>query len=170
MTTPDEIAATIESLPDVLAMLLEPIDSAVLTQRPAPAEWSVHEVIGHLVTCDGPAFRDRIRAIVDGEPDVPPFDAATAMEARDFNGEQLSDLLRELGDERSLSAAVLRALHPADLARTSTYGPDRRFAANDFVHEWPFHDHDHTQQILDILKFAHVPAMSDTMRRALELD
>lgn len=170
MTDLGEVAATIGNLPNVLATLLGPIDPSVLTQRPEPGEWSVHEVIGHLATCDGPAFRDRISAIAAGEPNIASFSAAVPMADRDFNSERLSDLLAELGEQREQSVAMLRALNPDDLTRSSAYGADRRFTAGDFVHEWPFHDHDHTQQILAGLKLAHIPAMSDTMRHALDID
>lgn len=170
MTRLPEVIATIENLPNVLAMLLEPVDDAVLQHRPSPDEWSVHEVIGHLITGDGPAFRNRIGDIVAGRPAIAPFDPAGPMDGRDFNGEELRDLLIELAEERSRSAAMLRLLTDDDLARTALYGEGRRFAASDFVHEWPFHDHDHTQQILAALKAAHVPAMTATMRHALDLD
>ena len=92
------------------------------------------------------------------------------MAGRDFNTEELRDLLIELAEERSRSASMLRALTNDDLARTAMYGEGRRFAVSDFVHEWPFHDHDHTQQILAVLKAAHVPSMSETMRHALDLE
>ena len=36
------------------------------------------------------------------------------------------------------------------------------------VHEWPFHDHEHLRQILDITKAVYLPSMSETMRTALQ--
>ena len=171
MTALDEVAATIESLPAVLQALLAPVEAATLAIRPAPGEWSVCEVIGHLITGDGPAFRDRIAGIVAGEPEIAPFDPATPMGDRNFNEVDVEVLLDELRAERSQSAAYVRSLAPADLARTSNYvsqdGHDPEFAAGDFVNEWPFHDHDHLQQILANLKSAHLADMTETMRRAL---
>jgi hypothetical protein len=167
MTDLNEIAATIENLPSVLATLLAPIDPAVLARPPSDGEWSVHQVIGHLITGDGPAFRNRVAAIIAGEPEIAPFDPGTALDARDFDQVALGELLTELTAEREQSAAYLRTLRPVDLLTTSAYGRHGSLAAGDFVLEWPFHDHDHLQQILEILKRAHLPAMTEPMRRAL---
>jgi hypothetical protein len=170
VTSLDEIAATIENLPAVLGALLAPSDPAVLTTPPEPGEWSVHQVIGHLITGDGPAFRDRIADIVGGRPEIAPFDPGPRVESRDFDSEALDGLLAELAAERRASAAYLRTLTTDDLAATSAYGRHSSLAAGDFAHEWPFHDHDHLQQILAILKTAHLPAMSAQMQRALTSD
>ncbi len=79
----------------------------------------------------------------------------------------LDDLLAELRTERETSTAFLESLGPADLETTASYGTHGVFTAGDFVHEWPFHDHDHLQQILDILKQSYLPHMTETMRSAL---
>lgn len=170
VTAVDEIAATIENLPVVLGALLAPIDPAVLTAPPKPGEWSVHEVVGHLITGDGPAFRDRIADIVGGRPEIASFDPRPPVESRDFNGESLSDLLAELAGERERSAAYVRTLTTDELSATSGYGRHGSLAAGDFVHEWPFHDHDHLQQILAVLKAAHLPGMTAQMQQALTSD
>jgi len=170
MTSIDEIAATIENLPRVLTTLLVPIDSEVLTTPPAPGEWTVHQIIGHLITGDGPAFRDRVADIVAGRPEIAPFDPGPAVEQRDFDGERLADLLAELADERKRSAAYVSSLTPIDLTAASAFGRHGSLTAGDFVHEWAFHDHDHVQQILAALKAAHLPAMTEPMQRALSPD
>ncbi len=170
MTALDEIAATIENLPDVLATLLAPVDPAVLTTPLEPGEWTVHQVIGHLITGDGPAFRDRIADIVGGRPEIASFDPEPLVDARDFDGEPLDGLLAELTEERRMSGAYVRTLTADDLTRTSAYGRHGSLAAGDFVHEWPFHDHDHVQQILATLKAAHLPTMTEQMQRALTAD
>ena len=46
-------------------------------------------------------------------------------------------------------------------------GHSVRLQWGDFVYEWPFHDHEHLQQILDILKQRYLPLMTETMRVAL---
>jgi hypothetical protein len=170
MTALAEIADTIENLPKVLAALLEPVDPVVLTTPPASGEWSVHQVIGHLITIDRPAFRDRIAWIVTGDAEVASFDPGSLVDARDFDAESLDDLLAELASERAQSAVSVRSLADVDLTATADFGPHGSLAAADFVHEWPFHDHDHLQQILEILKAAHLPAMTEQMRRALTSD
>ena len=163
----DEIAATIESMPVVLRSLLSPIDDAVLRMQPEPGEWCALEVIGHLIVSDGAAFRDRISAIIAGEPQIAGFNPSLELTGRDFAAEPLADLLDELADERAESGRFVRGLDPADLTREAQYRDHGVFQAGDFVHEWPFHDQDHLQQILAAIKPRYLPHMTETMQAAL---
>jgi len=162
-----EVAHTLRSLPAVLDALLSPIAPTTLRTRPAEGEWCPLEVLGHLIACDSAAFRDRIAAIVDGNPQIAGFDAWEAINARDFAAEPLDDLIEELAHERLVSSDFLLALDADDLAKSAVFEDGRRFTAGDFVHEWPFHDQDHVQQILASLKLAYLPAMTPVMRNAL---
>ena len=163
----DEIAATIESMPVVLAALLSPVDDAVLRIQPEPGEWCGLEVIGHLIVSDGAAFRDRIGAIIGGEPEIAGFNPSLELTGRKFAAEPLDGLLEELAAERAESARFVRSLDPTDLQREARYKNHGVFQAGDFVHEWPFHDQDHLQQILAAIKPHYLSHMTDTMRAAL---
>lgn len=163
----NDIATTINSTPRVLRQLLQPIDPELLAARPEPGEWCVLEVIGHLIATDSGGFRNRIAGVVAGESKISPFDPWAAINERDFAAAGLDDLLTELSAERETSTVFLESLRPSDLSETASYGTHGRFAAGDFVHEWPFHDQDHLQQILDILKQSYLPHMTETMRSAL---
>ncbi len=161
------IAATLDSTPRVLQHLLQPIDPELLAARPEPGEWCVLEVIGHLIATDRDAFRHRIASIVAGEPEIDAFDPWAAIKARDFAAVDLDQLLAELSVEREASTTFLGSLSQSDLNRTANYRKHGVFTAGDFVHEWPFHDQDHLQQILDLLKQSYLPHMTETMRAAL---
>ena len=165
----NEVAATIGSLPSVLERLLAPIDPSTLSTRPEPGEWCPLEVIGHLIACDSAAFRDRIRAIVDGAGAgrIAPFDAWEAINARNFAAEPLDALLNELADERKRSCDYILSLTDDELSATATTSDGRVFRASDFVYEWSFHDQDHLQQILACLKLAYLPPMTPAMQNAL---
>lgn len=162
-----DVAAALESFPRVLRTLLEPLDPATLTARPEPREWSVHEVIGHLIATDAGAFESRIAGILTGEPEIPGFSPWAAIDERDFGSTSLSGLLGELEASRTRVVPFVAALTADDLAKTAEYPGFGSFAAGDFVYEWPFHDHEHLQQILAITKAAYLPAMGETMRSAL---
>jgi hypothetical protein len=164
---PSDIAATLDATPRVLEQLLDTVDADLLSTRPEPGEWCVLEVIAHLVATDADAFRARIASIIAGEPEIVPFDPWAAINARDVAALDLGDLLAELRTEREASTAFLESIRPSDLAATARYGRHGTFAAGDFVHEWPHHDHEHLQQILDILKRSYLPHMGETMRQAL---
>lgn len=162
-----EIAATLRSIPTVLDALLGPIDPATLRTRPEENEWCPLEVIGHLIACDADAFRNRITGIVDDDPQIAAFDPWEAINRRTFAAEPLDSLIAELAGERAASSDLLLSLTADDLKKTALFEDGRRFAAGDFVHEWPFHDQDHLQQILASLKEAYLPEMTPVMRAAL---
>lgn len=166
----DEIADTLESLPAVLRTLLAPIDPEALAVRPEPEEWSVLEVVGHLIATDDGAFRGRIKAIVAREPEIAGFDPWAAINERDHASMSLESLLAELAVERAASVSFLRSLDPAVLTSTGSYPGFGEFVAGDFVLEWPFHDQEHLRQILANLELRYLPGMSPTMRSALTDD
>jgi len=47
--------------------LLNGIDQEVLTWRPAPGEWCVNEVVGHLIEADRQSFMIRIKGMLEAE-------------------------------------------------------------------------------------------------------
>jgi hypothetical protein len=162
----EELAASLESLPDVLSALLAPLDPAVLRRRPAHGEWCVLEVVGHLVVVDGPAFRERIMSIVAGEPEIANVDG-DALAKEDFHAGSIEQLLDRLRVERRRSAEFLRSLDQDDLELTSRHHTLGLLSAGDFAHEWPYHDQDHIQQILDATKPRYLESMTANMRNAL---
>ena len=168
MTSPANVASALGAFPTVVRNLLEPLDPATLIVRPEPGEWSVHEVIGHLIATDTGAFEDRIQGILDGEPEIPGFSPWAAINERDFNAVALPDLLAEFDASRVRAAAYVASLDAQRLTLTGEYPGFGTFAAADFVYEWPFHDHEHLRQILDITKAVYLPSMSETMRAALQ--
>lgn len=167
MRSLEEIAASIESTPVVLRALLTPIDPEILRLQPEPGEWCALEVVGHLIAAEAPAFRDRIRDIIAGKPEIAGFNPSLELTGRDFASADLSDLVDELESERSVSATYVRSLDVDDLSRPGNFATYGTFEAGDFVHEWPFHDQDHLQQILAAIKPSYLPHMSDAMQQAL---
>ena len=90
-----------------------------------------------------------------------------AINERDFNAVALPDLLAEFEASRKRVVPFVAALDEDQLARTGEYPGFGTFAVGDFVLEWPFHDHEHLQQILAITKAAYLPSMGEAMRAAL---
>ena len=75
--------------------------------------------------------------------------------------------MAEFDASRERVVPFVAALTDEQLTLTADYPGFGTFAAGDFVFEWPFHDHEHLQQILAITKAAYLPSMTDTMRDAL---
>ena len=78
MSTPDDPA---DLSPEAIAALLEASARAVEAElwalgdeggwRPAPAEWSANECVGHLIEAERRGFAGRIRVILAAPPDRP---------------------------------------------------------------------------------------------------
>ena len=167
MTTPADVASALDAFPRALRTLLEPLDPSTLTVRPEPGEWSVHEVIGHLIATDAGAFEHRIQGILDRESEIPDFSPWAAINERDHNAITLFDLLAEFDTSRARVVPFVATLSPDQLTRSADYPGFGSFTAGDFVLEWPFHDHEHLQQIMAITKASYLPGMGDAMRTAL---
>jgi len=131
-------------------------------------EWSILEVVAHLVHADGPAFRARIEGIATGAVDrVPPYDPTLDIDVSGDPGEVLDRLVGALDDERRRSVELLRSLDPDSFDRSVEHRDGGSFSATDFVEEWVFHDADHLQQILEIVKVRQLERVGLSMREAL---
>ncbi|MEM7112601.1 MAG: DinB family protein [Chloroflexota bacterium] len=167
-TTPQAVAALLATTPTVVTNLCAGLDDALLSWRPAPNEWCIKEVIGHLLAMDTLAFGDRIRLILSEDtPAMPGVDEKQiAIERRD-NERPISELLADFARERETAVSYLQQLPTDQLHRTGTFPVDRHFRASDFLYEWPYHDYDHIKQISDIIQDAAWPHLSETMQKAL---
>ncbi len=164
-----QVASILKNTPQMLRMLLAGIDPALCTWRPKPDEWSINEIIGHLIDGDRYAFADRIQVMLDQDaPEIPAVDVNALAAQRNDNEREVYALLDELAAQREEHTRFLLALNNDDLVRTGKYKKYGMFRVSDFVYEWAYHDASHTQQILENLKAATWPRFSDAMRSALE--
>ena len=162
------VAQVLQTTPAVLATMLADLDDALLSWRPAPGEWCIKEVVGHLLEMDKLAFADRIRLILaEDEPTIPGVNVNKIAAERRDNERPLSELLAAFVRERETAVSFLNQLPADQLHRTGTFPTNRHFRASDFLYEWPYHDHDHIKQISDIIRAAFWPHLSETMQRAL---
>lgn len=171
LTDPLTVAESLLQTADILDRLLSHLPESVVEWRAGPDDWSIKEVIGHLISADQTAFYERIETIVaaDGSslPEIPNFHPDRAAAARNDNDVTLLDLLAELGESRRAAANYILSLDMALTSKEGHYPKYGSFKAFDFLFEWPYHDHDHLQQILGILKSQYLPAMSTVMQGAL---
>lgn len=164
----EHIAIILRTTPQTLQQTLAPYDNHIAQWKPTPDDWCINEVLGHLVEADKYAFATRISLILsEDKPTIPRWSPNKAAKERQDCEKNVHDLLAELAMQRVKSAEFVMNLDMSQLERSGTYPPLGKFKAADFLYEWPYHDFDHIQQILDILKAHALPLMSDTMRSAL---
>ena len=163
-----QVIQILQATPATLKALITGLDPALHTWKPEPNEWSINEVIGHLIECDRLAFADRIRLMLAEEnPEIPGIDVNALAAQRNDNDCDAFALLDELADQRVACVALVLSLGDAELARRGFFKKHGTFCVSDFVYEWSYHDHDHIQQILENVKSATWPHFSETMQTAL---
>ena len=163
-----QVASFLRATPPILRALLGDVDRAALIWRPAPGEWCINEVVGHLIESDRQAFMKRIRGMLEAEKyEILPVDADAVAAKRHDNESEVLDLIDELERQRKTNTEWVLTLSPDDLKRAGEYRPHGELRVADFVYEWVYHDCDHLQQILNNLKKQVWPYMGKIMQHAL---
>lgn len=162
------VASILRATPQTLRALLRDVDRAVLVWRPAPGEWCINEVVGHLIEADRRAFMIRIKGMLEAEHyQIHAVNADEIAAQRLDHERDVFELIDELERQREACAELIMALSPKDLERSGEYPPHGEFRVADFVYEWAYHDCDHLQQILSNFKARVWPHLGSIMQCAL---
>src|SRR5215216_2525733 len=99
---PRQAAALLGMMPTFLRAEFEAAPEALLRWRPAPEEWCLLEVVGHLIETEERGFAGRMRTILTGErPQFTTWDPSTvACERRDEQRDP-TELLAEFVTRRT---------------------------------------------------------------------
>jgi hypothetical protein len=154
--TPPEIAQLLRATVTTLAAELAALSPPALAWHPAPGEWCVKEVLGHLIESEARGFAGRVRIILaDPEPQLETWDQeAVAAARRDCEGD-VRRLLGELATVRQESVRLVEGLGEADLSRGGHHPEVGHLRVGDLLNEWVHHDRNHVRQILANVQ-AHV--------------
>ena len=161
--TPAVIGRLLRVVPELLRLELETLPAEVLEYHPAPGEWCVNKVLGHLIEEDPRDFAGRIRAILDG-PDavLPVSDQVAIVRLRHDCNRSVSELLEEFSGQRTASLVLIDSLRPSDLDRAGRHPRMGRIAVSDLLHEWVYHDRNHIQQIHGNVRAFLWPSIGNT--------
>jgi len=132
-----------------LAAEVAALSPAALAWHPAPGEWCVKEVLGHLIETERRGFAGRIRIILTSqEPALEGWDQDAVAAARRDCEHEARALLGELTTMREDSVRLVKGLNEADLARGGRHPLVGRLTVVDLLNEWIHHDRNHVRQIL----------------------
>lgn len=163
--TPAEVARLLPATVTTLRAELAALPDRVLAWHPAPDEWCVKEVLGHLIESERRGFAGRIRIILAGDtPALEGWDPATVARARGDCARPAAALLDELATLREESASLVGRLIAADLDRSGrhpTVGPLR---VGELLQEWVHHDRNHVRQALANVQAYVWPAMGNAQK------
>jgi hypothetical protein len=163
--TPDEVAGLLESSGDAFAATLDALTPELASWRPAPGEWCVNEVVGHVIEVEKSGFAGRIRVILGAdEPKLPTSDRDQIVKDRDDCARDPKELKQELLELRSDSVKLVRSLRPEQLARGGLHPQVGRLTVDDLLHEWVHHDGNHLRQALGNVQAYVWPHMGNARR------
>lgn len=120
--TPAEIVATLETIPDQVAVAISKVSDDALRRKPSEEEWCVKEIVGHILETDL-LFVQRVRAILEGQgvPAIPRSAPPWRLhEGKGYEELSVDELLERLRQARSASLELVRGLKPEQWTRQGT--------------------------------------------------
>ncbi len=166
---PEQVAALLESTCALLEAEITALGDDEARRHPAPGEWCVNEVVGHLIESERRGFNGRIRRMLgEDHPTLEPWDQqAVARERKDCDRMAQSLWMEFLG-ARHDSTLLLRSLRPSDLERSGVHLKVGELRVKDLLHEWVHHDRNHTKQILANVQARVWPHMANAQKFSRE--
>jgi hypothetical protein len=161
---PARIADLLEAAAATILAEVEALGSAA-RWRPAPAEWSANECLGHIMEAERRGFNGRIRTILaEDRPVLQGWDQVGVAIARRDRERAATELLAEFLPLRADSIDLVRALRAEDLGRTGLHDVVGELAIGDLLGEWVHHDRNHIRQILAVTQARVWPQMGNARR------
>jgi hypothetical protein len=115
-----------------------------------PKEWCANQVVGHLVEAEKRGFAGRIREILAGKEKTSAWDQAEVARTRKDCERLGQSLWMEFMGVRNDSITLVRSLKAGDLGKSIAHPMAGQLRVRDLLHEWIYHDRNHTKQLLAI--------------------
>jgi len=165
LLTPAEVAGLLSATVAQLRAELAAMPERVLAWHPAPDEWCVKEVVGHLIEAERRGFAGRIRVILGADcPDLERWDPETVAAGRRDCTKPAARLLDELAALRAESTGLVSRLGDADLDRAGRHPTVGLLRVRELLQEWVHHDRNHVRQALANVQGYVWPAMGNAQK------
>jgi hypothetical protein len=133
--------------PAMLRAAWERVPEAARHFRPAPSEWSAHEIIVHCADSETYAAT-RIRLLVaEPEPLIVGYDQETWARLFDYESASVDSSFAVIEAIRAHTATFIERLDDDAWARTGTHTESGTYRATDWLESYGNHLHDHALQI-----------------------
>ena len=159
-TTRAETIATLQQTPATLVQMTSSLPDAALDYRATPTDWSVREILAHLVDDEMYVMRLRLERIVkEDNPQLAPHDEQKWYATSNATRDALAELLVDFAVQRAASLGIIGMLRESDWAREGVQPEYGRFTAEGQLAMWAEHDATHLRQIEAMLAaYAAQPA------------
>jgi hypothetical protein len=136
---------------EAIARLVEGVDATQARWRPSPNEWSILEVVNHLVDEEIEDFRLRLQMTLrDPNEKWPLNDPEAKVIERDYNSRDLGESLENFLDERTISLEWLRSLDGPQWENEYVIPDVGSLSAGDLLVSWVAHDLLHLRQLVEL--------------------
>ena len=146
-------AADIETLRETHATLVgltAGLSEDTLNFRAAPDDWTIREILAHLVDDEMYVMRTRLERMMKEErPDLPPHDEQRWFASRNTSRDALDQLLSDFAVQRAASLGIIDMLRASDWAREGYHAEFGVFTAEGWLGRWAEHDTVHLRQITE---------------------
>lgn len=144
---------TLKQTPPTLVRLTSDAPQAALDFRHAEGEWTIREILAHLVDDEMYVMRTRLERIIKEErPHLAPHDERAWYASRNTSRDALDELLADFATQRAASLGIVTMLRDSDWAREGYQPEYGAFTAEKWLEHWVEHDTVHIKQIENILK------------------
>ena len=115
---PEQVAALLESAVATIRAEVEALAKPLHVWHPAEGEWSINEIIGHLIEAERRGFAGRIKILLASkDPQLEGWDQNEVARGRRDDMKPAAKLVAELERMRAEIVKVVRGLAAADLKR-----------------------------------------------------
>jgi hypothetical protein len=126
--------------------LLRGLTEEQVTHRPAPGEWNIKEIIGHMADTERVfAYRALCFARGDQTP-LPGFDQDDYVAGANFNERTLADLCHEFAAVRQATLALFHSFTPEIVLRKGTAN-NNQSSVRAWIYCCAGHEHHHMESI-----------------------
>lgn len=151
MLTPESASAQLAATGAAIAALARDIGAEQARWKPAPADWSITEVLCHLYDEEREDFRLRLDLTLhQPEAPLPPIDPEGWVAQRAYNSRSLPEVAALFAAERERSLAWLAALQQPDWERVCNHPQLVGLRAGDLLAAWVGHDLLHIRQLNEL--------------------
>jgi uncharacterized damage-inducible protein DinB len=149
MTKRIVLLQALASTPRKLARMLTGVNESTPRQRPVPDQWSITDVLNHLVNVEE-RYLDRLQRVVQEERPLLP--AILPDEAASYPQATLDELMTRFENARAETLAFFKELSPEDWQRPAIHERKGETCFLFLVKVLVDHDIEHLNQIVEMLQ------------------
>ena len=138
----------LEETHPALVGLVSGLPEDALDYRAYPDDWSIREILAHLVDDEMYVMRTRMERMIKEEfPMLAPHDEKHWYANRNTSRDASQELLDDFAVQRAASLGMLKMLRPSDWERRGVQPEYGQFSAEEWLGHWIEHDVVHINQI-----------------------